>query len=163
MRDKILYGLFGLIVLFLFILIFGEIQKGKEINNAADQETKPTIVLEQPEIPDIKKADKVEIVNFHATLRCASCQRLGELSEKTIKERFAKEVKEGKVIFKSINGDLPENKEMVILYQATGSSLYINAVKEGKNHIIQNIKVWQYLSDEEAFKNYLEERIKQLL
>ena len=163
MKDKILFSLFGLIIFFFVILAFSEIKKGKETNEVGLQDIKPTTIAQAQEIPNIKKADKVEVVNFHATYRCYSCQKLGKLSEKTIKERFTKEVNEGKVVFKSVNGDLPENREMVILYQATGSSLYINAIKDGKNHIVQNIKVWQYLNDEEGFKNYLEEKIRQLL
>lgn len=163
MKEKILYLFFGLIMIFLVGLIIKEAVNFNEIpnNTEVSEESNPTI--EQPEIPDVKKADKVEIVNFHATQRCVSCEIMGKLSEKTIKEKFAKEIESGKVIFKSVNGELPENKEITTLYQASGSSLYINAIKDGENNIVQNVKVWQYLGDELAFISYLEGKIKELL
>lgn len=126
--------------------------------------TVPTVTSPPDEgIPNIKKADKIEVLNFHRTQRCWSCLTLGKLSEKTVSEKFANEVASGKVIFKAVNIELPENKEIVNLYQAGGSSLYTNAIKDGKNNIVQNKKVWQLLSDEPAFINYLETQLRSLL
>lgn len=115
------------------------------------------------DLSNITKADKIEIVNFHRTQRCISCSTLGKLSEKTVAEKFANEVKSGKVLFKSVDVELPKNKKIVKLYRASGSSLYINAIKNGENNIVQDMKVWEYLSDEPAFINYLESQIKKLL
>lgn len=114
-------------------------------------------------ILEVSKADKIEVFNFHRTQRCWSCLTLGKLSEKTIKEKFAEESVSGKVVFKAINIELPENNNIVNLFKASGSSLYINAIKDGNNHIEQNMKVWQFLSDESAFTSYLEEQIRSLL
>jgi hypothetical protein len=58
------------------------------------------------------------------------------LAEKTITERFANEINSGKIVFKSINVELKENAAIVNLYQPSGSSLYINAIKDGKNNIV---------------------------
>jgi len=140
-------------------LIINELVPKDNVNSPDET----AVVAEEKEIPDVKKADRIEVINFHATQRCVSCTTLGKLSEKTITERFANEVASGKIIFKSVNVELRKNTEIVNLYQASGSSLYINAVKDGKNNIVQNVKVWQYLSDEIAFTNYLETKLRSLL
>lgn len=163
-KTKVVYIIFGIITIILIGLIINElIPKKTQSNENSDLDNDTIVLAEEKEIPDVKNADKIEVVNFHATQRCISCETLGKLAEKTIKERFADEVANGKIVFKSINGELRENIEIVNLYQASGSSLYINAIKDGKNHIVQNIKVWEYLSDEVAFMNYLEKQLRLLL
>jgi len=159
MKLKIIYALLGIIMIVLVGLIINELVPKDNVNSPDET----AVVAEEKEIPDVKKADRIEVINFHATQRCVSCTTLGKLSEKTITERFANEVASGKIIFKSVNVELRKNTEIVNLYQASGSSLYINAVKDGKNNIVQNVKVWQYLSDEIAFTNYLETKLRSLL
>jgi len=159
MKLKIIYTLLGIIMIVLVGLIINELVPKDNVNSPDET----AVVAEEKEIPAVKKADRIEVINFHATQRCVSCTTLGKLSEKTITERFANEVASGKIIFKSVNVELRKNTEIVNLYQASGSSLYINAVKDGKNNIVQNVKVWQYLSDEIAFTNYLETKLRSLL
>ena len=159
MKLKIIYALLGIIMIVLVGLIINELVPKDNVNSPDET----AVVAEEKEIPDVKKADRIEVINFHATQRCVSCTTLGKLSEKTITERFVNEVASGKIIFKSVNVELRENTEIVNLYQASGSSLYINAIKDGKNNIVQNVKVWQYLSDEIAFTNYLETKLRSLL
>lgn len=161
MKIKITYIFLGIIAVIFIGLIINELIPKNTINSKQSDEN--TVVAEEKEIPDVKNADKIEVVNFHATQRCVSCETLGKLAEKTMTERFAEEIANGKIVFKSINGELRENIEIVNLYQASGSSLYINAIKDGKNNIVQNVKVWQYLSDEVAFTNYLETQLRLLL
>ncbi|MFW5884986.1 MAG: nitrophenyl compound nitroreductase subunit ArsF family protein [Patescibacteria group bacterium] len=109
------------------------------------------------------EADKVVLANFHGTQRCASCEAVGEYAEKTVEERFEEEREEGRVVFKSINGELPENKEITKKYQARGSSLYINAVKDGEDNIQEDTRVWRIVSSEEKFMDYLENEINSYL
>jgi len=155
--------LFVIIIIILVELIIIGLTTKENFSNQKNLFTQTVVPTQVENIPHVKKADKIEVLNFHRTQRCISCTTLGKLSEQTVKEKFANEVASGKVVFKSVNIDLPENEEITKLYQASGSSLYINAVKDGKNNIAQNMKVWQYLSDEEAFITYLEAQLKTLL
>jgi hypothetical protein len=111
----------------------------------------------------ISLVDKVEVVNFHATQRCASCDALGRLSRETVYEFFQPELRDGKVSFLEVNVDLPENKELAVKYQARGSSLYLNAVSDGQDKIEEDIRAWRLLADEAGFKDYLKGRINQAL
>lgn len=107
--------------------------------------------------------EKVEIFLFHRTVRCSTCIAIGKLTDKTIQKKFSGEVKSGRIIFKEINIDLPENKELSEKFQASGSSLYINAIRNGQDNIEQDTKVWRLTGDETAFINYLESRLNMIM
>lgn len=107
--------------------------------------------------------DKIEVVNFFGTQRCVSCLAIGKLTKKTLEERFASELESGKIVFKEINGELPENKEIVVKYQARGSSLFINAIRGEKDNIAEDVTVWRLVNSEEQFMSYLENKLNQLL
>jgi ABC-type glycerol-3-phosphate transport system substrate-binding protein len=108
-------------------------------------------------------AEKVVVANFHGTRRCASCETVGKYAEETIDKRFKKEQQEGKVVFRSINGQLPENRDMVQKYQARGSSLYINAIRDGEDDIREEMRVWRLTNNKDQFMDYLEGEIKESL
>lgn len=147
------------LTLLLIILLFSVTLSACTQNNSA--ENKPgSAVLEEK---SVLKADKIEIVNFHSTQRCASCSALGKYSEETIYEYFQAELINGTIDFKSINTDLPENKEIVLKYKARGSSLYINAIYDGKDTIEEDTRLWGLISNEVQFKNYLKNKINNLL
>ncbi|OIP85010.1 hypothetical protein AUK04_01680 [Candidatus Roizmanbacteria bacterium CG2_30_33_16] len=163
MKLNVKNVLFGIVLIILVGLVINVYLPEKDSVVKGDSTTQTVDAAQEAEIPNIKKADKIEVVNFHATQRCYSCTTLGKLSEKTVTEHFAPEIANGKIIFKSVNVELPENEKIVNLYQASGSSLYINAIKDGKNNIVQNMKVWQYISDEATFTSYLEAQLRSLL
>ena len=113
--------------------------------------------------PAITPADKIEVVHFHATQQCWSCITVGEYALKTIKEKFPDEYSSGKIVFKDINGELKENKDIVTKYQARGSSLFINAIVGKTDNIKENATVWRLVSNEQQYTSYLEKELKGLL
>lgn len=108
-------------------------------------------------------ADNIEVIHFHGTQQCWSCITVGEYALKTIQEKFPEEYANGTIIYKDINGELPENKDIVIKYQAAGSSLFVNAIMNEKNNIEEDTTVWRLVNDEIQFINYFEDKLKKLL
>lgn len=108
-------------------------------------------------------ADKLEVYYFHRTARCKTCMAIGEYTAKTMMESFSEEVGNGKIDYREINIDLPENKEVAQKFQASGSSLFINQIKDGQDKIEQDTKVWSLAGDEFKFKAYLSEKINSYL
>ena len=80
--------------------------------------------------------EKVEVYHFHATQQCVSCIAVGDLAEKTVNENFKDEVESGRLVFAHVNGQLPENNELVRKYGATGSSLWIGVYDANGFHKI---------------------------
>ena len=108
-------------------------------------------------------ADKIEVVHFHNTHQCWSCITVGEYALETIKNKFSDEYQSGKIIFKDINGELPENKEIVTKYQARGSSLFINAIRNSQDNIAEDVTVWRLITSKDKFTDYFENKLKTLL
>jgi hypothetical protein len=111
----------------------------------------------------VQGADKSEVIRFHATQQGWSCITVGEYALKTIQEKFPEEYKNGIIIFRDVNGELPQNRDMVLKYQAGGSSLFVNAIRDGKDNIQEDVTVWRLVSNETQFINYFENKLKTLL
>lgn len=108
--------------------------------------------------------EKVEVLHFHGHNQCYSCVTLGDYAEETVNTYFAEEMKSGKVVFGHINGELVENRDLVMKYEATGSSLWIGVYdKNGSFSKEQNIKVWYKLNDKKGFMEYLKGVIEEKL
>ena len=111
----------------------------------------------------IVPADKIEVIHFHGTHQCFSCITVGKYALQTVKEKFPNEYVSGKITFKDINIELKENQEIVMKYQARGSSLYVNAIRGDKDDITEDVTVWRLVNDEGQFIGYFEGKLKSLL
>ncbi len=146
-----------------FAIFAGEKRQAK---TRASSDTGNTAVADQPDSPKqlvVTNADQVIIVHFHGTQQCWSCIEVGKLTQKTLEANFAEELDSEKIVFKEINGELPENREIVQKYQARGSSLFINAIKDDQDHIAEDTTVWRLINSEERFNEYLTEKINNIL
>ena len=118
---------------------------------------------EQKSYRQKQSADKVQVFVFHATQRCISCITIGEFAKETVDEYFQSELKAGKIEFREINIDLPENRSLAQKFQASGSALFINAIRNGQDDINEDVQVWRLVQNEAQFKSYLKGRLDILL
>ena len=100
-------------------------------------------------------ANKVEVIHFHGTNQCYSCITVGDYAEATVKAYFADELASGRITFSHVNGELPENAQLVDKYGATGSSLWIGVYGESGFHKEQNINVWYKINNKKGYMDYL--------
>jgi hypothetical protein len=100
---------------------------------------------------------------FHGNFRCASCTRIEEYSKNAIEGFFGDKLKNGTLVFESVNVDKPENKHFIQDYKLYTRSLVIAAHKDGKQITWKNLdRVWQLLRNETAFGEYVKKEIDQL-
>ena len=152
MNKKLI--IISIIIITIVALIYSG-AKGKE-NSQISSQSSPT---PQPVMP----ADKIEVVHFHGTQQCWSCITVGEYALKTIKEKFPDEYASGKIVYKDINGELKENQEIVVKYQARGSSLFVSAIHGEKDDIAEDTTVWRLVNNESQFISYFENKLNSLL
>lgn len=119
--------------------------------------------IQESDAFEIEPADQIEVVHFHGTNQCFSCIKVGEYALKTIKEKFKEEYESGIIIFKEVNGELEENKEIVQKYGARQSSLFVNVIIGEKESISEDTTVWRLTSNEDNFVKYFEEKLNTLL
>jgi len=157
-NKKIILGV--AIVIFFIIIVAVKINSQRSDTQVSGIEDKTSF---NQSVLDNSQTNKVQVFLFHATQRCPTCIAIGRFTGETVNERFQNEIKLGQVEFREINIDLPENKELAKKFQAGGSALYFNTIKDGTDHIEQDIKVWSLIGNTAKFKDYIEDKINNLL
>ena len=76
--------------------------------------------------------DHVEVIYFHGKQRCATCMAIEKEAKALVENRFAEEVKKGKVVFRVIDISDSKNEKMADSYEVSWSSLYVTGFKGGK-------------------------------
>ena len=100
--------------------------------------------------------EKIEVLHFHGTQQCQGCINVGKCAEDAVNQYFMAEQKSGLVAFAHVNGDLPENANLVKQYGAAGSSLWIGVyTKDGNFSKEQNVNVWYKTNDMEKCREYI--------
>lgn len=109
--------------------------------------------------------DHVEVIYFHGKQRCATCIAIEKNVREVVSTRFADEVKDGKIVFRTVDISTPEGEVLADKYQVTWSSLFVNGWKDGKETRdnltetgFRNIR-----NNLDAFKKNLSDKIRQAL
>ncbi len=109
-------------------------------------------------------ADRVEVVYFHRTQRCATCMYAEEQTRYTLETYFEDELASGKVTFQSINVQDEANADIVEKYNnASYLTLCINTVRGGTDHIEVVTDIWLVIGNDEAFAEIVKNKVEKSL
>ncbi len=103
---------------------------------------------------------KIEVLDFHSTHRCMTCNAIEANTKYTLNTYFSRELKEDKITFQVINVDEKENEKIAEKFEASGTSLILNVIKNGKETQI-NLTDFAFMNgnDQEAFSKELKDKI----
>ena len=103
---------------------------------------------------------KIEVLDFHSTHRCITCNAIEANTKYTLETYFAKELKEGRITFQVVNVDEKENDKIAEKFEASGTSLFLNVIKNGKETQI-NLTDFAFMNgkDQETFSKELKTKI----
>jgi hypothetical protein len=121
-----------------------------------------TQVTQTPQ-PSTNGTNVVEVVYFHRAQRCSGCIYAGDTTEYTVETYFADKLASGKLVFKMLNLQDPANAAIVEKYGAYTSSLFINDIKGGIDHIEEVIDIWFLLHNDEQFVNLVKGELEKHL
>lgn len=109
--------------------------------------------------------DRVEVIYFHGKQRCATCMAIEKSIGEVINSRFTKELKNGTLVFRTVDISTPEGEELADKYEVTWSSLYVNKWKDGKEtrSDMTEFAFNNARNNPDAFKNELADKISQSL
>ena len=121
-----------------------------------------------PEVPSTSdtpsgSANRVEVIYFHRAQRCYSCVYAETGVRYTVETYFRDELTSGKVIFEAVNVEDKENANIVKKYGAFTSSLFINTIRDGADHIEEVTDIWFVLGNDEAFVGVVKSEIEKSL
>jgi hypothetical protein len=93
---------------------------------------------------------------FHGNFRCVTCRTIEAYAEEAITKGFANELASGRLAWRVINTDEPENKHFIRDFELVTKSLVLVEYRDGKVARHENLKeIWQLLRDKESFLNYV--------
>lgn len=107
---------------------------------------------------------KIEVIDFYGTHRCVTCEAIEANAKYTIDTYFKDEIKSGKVTFKTVNVDEEKNFAIAERFEATGTALFINVIKGGKEkHVDLTNFAFAKGRDQAAFSTELKAKINEQL
>ena len=126
---------------------------------AADDDFQPTTAV-APQSLDIE----VVAYYFHGNLRCRTCRAIEAYSEEAIRGEFADELASGRLAWRVVNLEEPENKHFVKDFELVTKSLVLAEYQDGEVTRWENLKqVWQLVRDKEKFLDYVRRSTRKFL
>jgi len=77
----------------------------------------------------VNTTNKIEVIDFYGTHRCVTCKAIEANAKYTVDTYFANEPK---VVFKTVNVDDEANYKIAEKFEASGTALFLNVIKNGK-------------------------------
>jgi hypothetical protein len=107
---------------------------------------------------------KIEVIDFHSTHRCITCNAIELHTRYTLKQFFAAELKSGKITFQVINIDKEKNYKLAEKFEASGTSLFLNVIANGEERQI-NLTDFAFMKgrQKDVFMNELRATIEKEL
>lgn len=108
--------------------------------------------------------NRVEVIDFHSTHRCMTCNAIEANTKYTLDTYFPNELKKESIIFKVVNVDDEENYKMAEKFEATGTALFINVIVDGKETPI-DLTEFAFMegNNQEVFSTKLKTKIDEAL
>lgn len=110
---------------------------------------------------------KIEVIDFHSTHRCKTCNAIEVNTNYTLNTFFSKELENGDITFRIINVDKKENENIAEKFEATGTALFLNVIHQGQENQI-NLTDFAFMKGNnktdfsEALKLKIEDALKSI-
>ena len=109
--------------------------------------------------------DRVEVIYFHGKQRCATCVAIENNTKEVMNTIFANELKNGTVVFKTVDISTPEGEKIADKYEVTWSSLFVNKWNDGKErrNNLTEFSFGNARNNPDRFKKGLADSVRQSL
>lgn len=112
----------------------------------------------------INKKNRIEVYDFHSTNRCITCQSIENNTLFTLETFFVEELKNERITFQIVNVDKDENYALAEKFQASGTALFLNVIKDNKEQQIDlTAFAFKYGKKQEEFSKLLKDKITKQL
>jgi hypothetical protein len=163
-RNKLLLGL----ALLLGAVAFSAIQRGAHSGNErvaccpvpiAPDVSGITFTANQP------AAGSGEIVAyyFHGTVRCDACSLIELLAKNAIEQHFRTEMDGQRLVFRSVNYDLPENEHYRAAYGLPPPALVLVRQQDQSTEWRVLGETWSLIDEPPKFDNYVATQVREFL
>jgi peroxiredoxin len=105
--------------------------------------------------------ERIELLYFHRTDRCVSCNNAEQYARDTLNTYFPDEVKSGKLSIQSI--DYQKDTEMAKKYNVNMQGLKLVEYRGGQETVKDVSEIWAYVRDKNAYMSYLRDALNKEL
>jgi hypothetical protein len=114
----------------------------------------------QPQTTDTK----VIAYYFHVTVRCSTCRTIESYSREVVEQTFGADIAKGRLEYRLVNLQLPENRHFVKDYQLFTKSLVLVRFDKGRQaeYNVLN-ETWELVGDKSAMQAYVEREVRDYL
>ena len=130
------------------VIVYGLSQKGS-VSNEVDSQ----FVAVKGSVNVTAGSDKVELLYFHRTQRCVSCNNAEQYTRDTLNKYYPDELQSGRLSIQSI--DYQQDKAMAEKYNVKVQGLKIVTTRGGQVNVKDVPEIWTYVQDRDAFMNFL--------
>jgi hypothetical protein len=114
----------------------------------------------QPQTTDTK----VIAYYFHVTVRCTTCRMIESYSREVVEQRFGTDIAKGRLEYKLVNLQLPENRHFVKDYQLFTKSLVVVRFDKGRQAEYKVLNdTWELVGNKSAMQAYVEREVRDYL
>jgi small redox-active disulfide protein 2 len=101
----------------------------------------------------------LNVYYFHATRRCQTCTRIEALAREAVETKFAGEIADGRVVFKSLNMEEPGNTRFIEAFDLVSNTV----VMQQGDAFEKFDAVWNHVGDPAAFHAYIQAGVAKFL
>ena len=141
----------------------GQKDGNQAMTGAIAMETKTALTPETGAVHQ-KQAHQVIAYYFHTTYRCPTCLKIEEYTKQAIKEGFPAQLKDGSLVWKTLNVEEKGNEHFIKDYQLFSKAVVVVDMKDGRQVQWKNLKdIWQLVGKKDTFTRYIKDEVQSYL
>ncbi len=139
------------------VLVVLLIATGVMIAGAAEEDQAAATV-------DRSETDQVVAYYFYGNVRCATCRKLEAYSKEALEDGFSEEIASGRLEWRAVNVDEPENEHFVTDFELVTRALVLVEYADGEMTRWQDLKlIWKLVGDKAGYLTYVQEATSEFL
>jgi len=109
---------------------------------------------------DTTAATHVVVYYFHRTIRCETCLKFEALTEGALRGGFADELASGRLAWRVMDFEEPENEHLATTYDVFESSVVVSKLAGEREVEWKKLEdIWGLVEHEDAFIGYIQEEV----
>ncbi|MFH1369753.1 MAG: nitrophenyl compound nitroreductase subunit ArsF family protein [Planctomycetota bacterium] len=113
-----------------------------------------------PDAPQVEPNQQIVVYYFHGDVRCPTCHKLESYAKEALDTYFAKDIADGKIIWKPTNVDTAGNEHFVKDYELVTKSVILSRIVNGQQVAWKNLdRIWDLVSDKDKYLAYIRDSV----
>jgi len=106
-------------------------------------------------------ADGVIVYYFYNNVRCPTCHKIEAYTQEAVQNGFADAIRDGRVHWRPLNTDEPENEHFKKDYDLFTKSVVVAEIRAGRPERQKNLElIWDLVGDKDAFLKYIRDEVR---